>query len=106
MITKQNYSGCHRAIVLTAVLVCASGALSAAESATTPETPPKWDTTAAAAITLTRGNSETFMGTLSLDTKRKWEKDEILPYGRYLAKNLKLTAASTRRFLQESAWFS
>ena len=35
-----------------------------------------WVTTAAAALTLTRGNSETFLATLSLDTKAKWEKDE------------------------------
>ena len=36
-----------------------------------------WVTTAAAGLTLTRGNSETFLATISLDTKRKWEKDEV-----------------------------
>ena len=36
-----------------------------------------WESTAAAAATLTRGNSETFLATLSLDTKRKWESDEV-----------------------------
>jgi len=35
-----------------------------------------WETTAAAGVTLTRGNSETFLGTLTLDSKRKWEHDE------------------------------
>jgi putative salt-induced outer membrane protein YdiY len=28
-------------------------------------------------VTLTRGNSESFLATLSLDTKRKWEKDDL-----------------------------
>jgi len=35
-----------------------------------------WETTAAAAVTLTRGNSESFLATISLDTKRKWERNE------------------------------
>jgi len=35
-----------------------------------------WETIANAGATLTRGNSETFLGTLGLDTKRKWTKDE------------------------------
>jgi len=52
------------------------GTLTAAESAPPPEAPKGWETTAAAAVTLTRGNSETFLATLTLDTKRKWEKDE------------------------------
>jgi putative salt-induced outer membrane protein YdiY len=54
----------------------ASG-LTAVESAAPTEVPKKWDTTASATATLTRGNSETFMMTLGLDTKRKWEKDEV-----------------------------
>ena len=36
----------------------------------------KWETSAAAGLTLTSGNSETFLATVSLDTKRKWVKDE------------------------------
>jgi putative salt-induced outer membrane protein YdiY len=38
---------------------------------------PKWETTAAAGLTLTSGNSETFLATVTLDTKRKWEQDEF-----------------------------
>ena len=40
--------------------------------------PPKspWDTTAAAGLTLTRGNSDTMLATLSLDSKRKSERNE------------------------------
>ena len=41
-----------------------------------PAEQTKWETTATAGATLTRGNSDTFLGTLSLDTKRKWESDE------------------------------
>jgi len=37
----------------------------------------KWETTAAAGLTLTSGNSDTFMATLSLDSRRKWERNEV-----------------------------
>lgn len=71
--TQKN----RQALILAATFICVSSGLKAADSATPTEPPPsKWDTTAAAAATLTRGNSETFLATLSLDTKRKWEKDE------------------------------
>ncbi|MCX6928885.1 MAG: DUF481 domain-containing protein [Verrucomicrobia bacterium] len=78
MITKQNYTGSRRAIVLAAALMCMGGVLTAAESPAPPEAPKGWETTAAAGATLTRGNSETFLATLSLDTKRKWVQDEAL----------------------------
>ena len=42
-----------------------------------PSANQSWVTTAAAGLTLTRGNSENFLATLSLDTKRKWERDEL-----------------------------
>ena len=80
MITKQKYTGSRRAIVLVAALVACGSGLAFAQSAATPPPPPPdtnhWETTAAAGATLTRGNSETFLVTLSLDTKRKWEKEE------------------------------
>src|SRR5947209_6717541 len=92
----NNHKNSHRVIALGAALVCVSGVLSAAESVPLPEPPKGWETTAAAAVTLTRGNSETFLGTLSLDTKRKWEKDEALfgvsgGYG-----NAKVNGATTK----------
>lgn len=77
MITKLKYASSRKAIALAAALTSLSGVLTAAESAAPPEPPKTWETTAAAAVTLTRGNSETFLGTLSLDTKRKWERDEV-----------------------------
>jgi putative salt-induced outer membrane protein YdiY len=80
MTNKPKYAGRQWAIALAAVLACAAcGIASAQDSAAAPPPPPKtnlWATTAAAAVTLTRGNSETFLATLSLDTKRKWERDE------------------------------
>jgi putative salt-induced outer membrane protein YdiY len=41
--------------------------------------PPKnpWETTGAVGFTLTEGNSETLLLTLTLDTKRKWERNEL-----------------------------
>jgi putative salt-induced outer membrane protein YdiY len=38
----------------------------------------QWETSAAAGLTLTRGNSETLLGTLSLNSSRKWPRDEVL----------------------------
>ncbi len=38
----------------------------------------KWETTAAAGLTLTRGNSKTLLGTVNVDTKNKGASDEIL----------------------------
>jgi putative salt-induced outer membrane protein YdiY len=54
--------------------------IGSAETADTTNAPPKnpWETTAAAGVTLTSGNSETLLATLTLDTKRKTAKDEAL----------------------------
>lgn len=50
------------------------------EVAATNAPPPAknpWETTASAGLTLTRGNSHTVLGTLSLDSKRKWDRNEV-----------------------------
>jgi putative salt-induced outer membrane protein YdiY len=61
--------------IMTA-LVCGCALTQAvAQEAQLPK--KNWDTSAAAGLTLTSGNSETFLATLTLDTKRKWEKDEF-----------------------------
>ncbi|MCL5097965.1 MAG: DUF481 domain-containing protein [Candidatus Omnitrophica bacterium] len=54
-------------------------AATATEKAAVQPPPEKkgWETTAAAGLTLTRGNSDTLLVTMSLDTQRKWEKSEI-----------------------------
>ena len=77
MIKKQKYAGSRRAIALAAVWVCVGSGFAFAADEAAPAPKKGWETTAAAALTLTRGNSETFLATLSLDTKRKWEKDEV-----------------------------
>jgi len=77
MITKRKHIRSRQAIILAAALTgWASGAITA-ESAAPAEAPKKWDTTAAAALTLTRGNSESFMLTLGVDTSRKWDRNEV-----------------------------
>jgi hypothetical protein len=43
-----------------------------------PAPPQKWESIAAAEISLTRGNSSDFLGIFSLNTKRKWSADELL----------------------------
>jgi putative salt-induced outer membrane protein YdiY len=78
MINNQKHARSRRVIALAAALVCASSGLALAQSEA-PPAPAKtnhWETTAAASATLTRGNSQTFLATVSLDTKGKWEKDE------------------------------
>jgi putative salt-induced outer membrane protein YdiY len=80
---KKNSSSQHGQIVSLgfagAICLTASAALAQQNPAPAapPEPPKKWDTTAAVALTLTRGNSESFLATISLDTKRKWVRDEV-----------------------------
>lgn len=38
----------------------------------------RWESVAAAGVGLTRGNSENFLATASINTHRKWSKDEML----------------------------
>jgi putative salt-induced outer membrane protein YdiY len=79
---KNLTSPQHPAACLGLAALLAGSATAAAQDAaatTTPPPPPEtkaWVTTAAAALALTRGNSENFLVTLSLDTKRKWEHDD------------------------------
>jgi putative salt-induced outer membrane protein YdiY len=77
MMNEQTYAGSRRAMALAAALVFVGSGLAFAADEAAPTAKAGWDTTAAAALTLTRGNSETFLTTLSLDTKRKWKKDEV-----------------------------
>ena len=43
-----------------------------------PEPKKGWESVASAGVTLTRGNSETFLGTIGVNSSRKWAKDEAL----------------------------
>jgi putative salt-induced outer membrane protein YdiY len=78
ILTSQHTPG--TLLGITTALLVGCWIASAQEAAPVPPPPPEtlaWVTTAAAGITLTRGNSESFLATLSLDSKRKWEKDEV-----------------------------
>jgi putative salt-induced outer membrane protein YdiY len=75
---ESKCGGSRRAMALAAAMTCVGGSAVLAQNVAPPEAPKGWETTAAAALTLTRGNSESFMATVSLDTKRKWERDEAM----------------------------
>src|SRR5437016_4070055 len=64
-------------VAIIIALLAAAGTLPAQEIKPTPP-PKKWESVATAGLTLTRGNSRTFLGSLSLNTKRSWTEDELL----------------------------
>ena len=65
--------------LVSLLLVAAKPAFSQtpAPAINAPPVKPPWETTAAAGLTLTRGNSDTLLTTLSLDTGRKWNHNEV-----------------------------
>ena len=80
ILTAQHTPGTMLGITTALLLGCGITSAQGQAAAAPPPPPPEtlaWVTTAAAGVTLTRGNSDTFLATLSLDTKRKWEKDEV-----------------------------
>jgi len=42
-----------------------------------PSTTNKWESSVSAGATLTRGNSETFLGTIAAATGKKWDQNEV-----------------------------
>lgn len=72
---KQNRTLDSRA-ALTAT-VCAGVFLAGTAAAADP---PKqgWETVGSVGVTLTRGNSETFLANIGVNSSRKWSQDEIL----------------------------
>jgi uncharacterized protein DUF481 len=64
-----------------AAAILATSALTNLQSARVDEIKPekkKWESVAALGVTLTRGNSKTFLATASLNSTRKWDHDEAL----------------------------
>jgi len=59
----------------TACILCLTSTLVSAEEK--PEEKKGWETSAFLGATLTRGNSDTYLGNLTLDAKRKWTNDEL-----------------------------
>jgi hypothetical protein len=66
------------AFCLAASLLIPKEALAADAAVTTTNAPPKWDSVASLDLTLTRGNSHTFLATVTLNTERKWASEELL----------------------------
>jgi len=63
---------------LVAVGLAALGTPLLAHAAdTTPSTTNQWQSSIAAGATLTRGNSETFLGTITAGTGKKWDQNEV-----------------------------
>ena len=77
--TKQ-IPGVRTKIALWAIAALCGGVGLTAHSQSVTNPPPKshWENVASADLTLTRGNSENFMATVSLNSKAKWDKDELL----------------------------
>jgi hypothetical protein len=66
-------------MLVTSLLIGTSLGSAQDQTATGTSAPPstnRWDSTAAVGFTLTEGNSKTLLAALSLDTKRKWERNE------------------------------
>jgi putative salt-induced outer membrane protein len=69
-----------RAAIATALLIGTGLGLAQDQKIMETNAPPKknpWETSAAIGFTLTSGNSETLLATLSVDSKRKWGKNEV-----------------------------
>jgi len=62
--------------VVTATLLTAVAPAPAQD--TKPAEPKRWETSANAGVTLTRGNSKNFLATVGINSSRKWSKDEVL----------------------------
>ena len=74
----QNKVGSVQNIRLAVVAALAFSTILANAQTPAPEAKKTWDTTAALTLAITKGNSDTVLTTASIDTKRKWEKDEAL----------------------------
>jgi len=66
-----------RAFFLLSLLSGAALTASAADAAAALEKKPKWESSATAGLTLTTGNTETFLGAAAIMSKRKWQQNEI-----------------------------
>jgi len=73
MLKKVVYTSTNASAILAASLL-ATNQVQGQEPAPAEK---GWESSAAAGLTLTRGNSSTLLGTLSLQSSRKWEKDEV-----------------------------
>lgn len=102
-------------VVLTvAALAALTAATSAHAQAATPAPPDTgWKSSAAAGLTLTRGNSSTLLATLGASTGKKWDANEISlgidgAYGKSKDStgNNQTTAGSAHAFMQYNRLFN
>jgi hypothetical protein len=77
-LTKMPAFSAGLAAFFLAASLLAPRAAFAADAAATTNAPPKWESVASLDLTLTRGNSHTFLGTITLNTQRKWDQNELL----------------------------
>ncbi len=70
----------RHSLVAAACLAALLPGLSVAEAADATNAPPKkhWESVASMDLALTRGNSRTFLAAASINSKAKWEKDELI----------------------------
>ncbi|MGO8676539.1 MAG: YdiY family protein [Limisphaerales bacterium] len=64
-------------IVCESCLAAATAFADDAAPTNAPPKPPTWDVSAAAGLTLTRGNSKTLLGTANVLAVKKWELNEL-----------------------------
>lgn len=68
--------------MLASAIVCAVSTGTYAQAPAAQNPPPKtgwaaWEKSAAAGLTLSKGNSDSLLGTITLQAARKWQKDEF-----------------------------
>ena len=88
MLTVTSISQCNRVRVvffaMSLLLIGAGFSIAFADDAKADEKveakpePKKRESVVTAGLTLTRGNSENFLATIAIGTKRKWTEDELL----------------------------
>ena len=88
------------------VAAVAAFCVSTTSRAADPAPVPHWESSAAAGLTLTRGNSDTFLSTLSLMTGKKWDMNELAmdidgTYG--TTKETRVTSGGKQTFNQTTA---
>jgi putative salt-induced outer membrane protein YdiY len=98
-------------LTITALAAFGVSATSRAEDPAPPKT-PQWESSASAGLTLTRGNSDTFLGTLALGTGKKWDQNELTlgadaTYGKTKQNGVNdTTAESLHGFVQYNRLFT
>jgi putative salt-induced outer membrane protein YdiY len=66
-----------RTTVFTAALAGLAPAFAQTVTPATADEKPKWESSAAAGLTLTRGNSESVLASIGLKAERKWDANEV-----------------------------